>query len=285
MPTTGVRLGRGVDSAHAASASRRRGRASRRAPPRARGHAHGQAHRLAEPVAEGVLDPGAQPALELGAGELVGHRDHGGVLGEHQRPAEVSQMRWLGGGCRRSHATASPAAVRSPPGWTPLGRPVLSGSFESSIHAVCASLLRSECRACRRTPDGETSALHTFVHSLCNAEDARDRCRGNPAWLHATARREDANNPRSLWINTLSTGFRENPQPPGVSRATRRDLLRRRVASLGHRCGAKLTLLHAPRTVGRSKPGRPVLRARSRLAGPVATGWAVPGRPRPSTPR
>ena len=50
-------------------------------------HADGEADRLAEALAEGVLDAGAQPALELVAGELVGYGDHGGALGEHQRLA------------------------------------------------------------------------------------------------------------------------------------------------------------------------------------------------------
>ena len=48
-------------------------------------HADGEADRLAEPLAEGVLDAGAQPALELVAGELVRYGDDSGALREHQR--------------------------------------------------------------------------------------------------------------------------------------------------------------------------------------------------------
>ncbi len=50
-------------------------------------HGHRDPHLGAERVAEGVLEPGAQPALELVAGELVGDRDDRGVLVQRDRAA------------------------------------------------------------------------------------------------------------------------------------------------------------------------------------------------------
>src|SRR5205085_3221501 len=43
--------------------------------------------RPVETVAQRVLEAGTQPALELGPGELVRHRDDGCRLGEHHRLA------------------------------------------------------------------------------------------------------------------------------------------------------------------------------------------------------
>ena len=75
----------------------------------------------AEGGAEGVLEPGAQPALELVAGELVGDRDDRGALVQGHRPA-ARPARPAGWAAGPRPARSRPCRAGSGPGSVGAGR-------------------------------------------------------------------------------------------------------------------------------------------------------------------
>ena len=197
--TARCRRGRGVPVATAAlgaaeSRDRRRGPGAGRsgAARRLRARASGStltASRTGLPsaVAEGVLDAGAQPALELVAGELVGHRHDRGALREHQRLAGGQPDALVG---RQvvddARATASRAGWRWWPWRAPAGGPVAAVArvarrcihASSRSHPLCAAPaaartvpvpphLCPQVVQCRRMSRfGTPHALSTVVPSL-----------------------------------------------------------------------------------------------------------------------
>ena len=109
---------------------------------------------LAEGVGQRVLEAGAQPALELGAGEVVGDRDDRGVSCRVTGSLERSQARWLG--CRSSTRLRHDLRSRSP----------AASAGRSTAPSLFVDAGRPDPSFVRGGPAAVRPIVHNFVHRL-----------------------------------------------------------------------------------------------------------------------